>query len=700
MNIVFSSFLNFYGVVLKKIDYRPQLDGLRAVAVIAVIIYHANITVFDISFFPGGYLGVDVFFVLSGYLITKIVASSLESNEFSYKAFYLSRAKRIVPALFFVLCVVSILAYYVLLPQELFFFSESLKSALFFLSNFYFSAEDSYDAVASIYKPLLHTWSLGVEWQFYLLFPLLLSLLYSLSKKYCIYFIVVSAVLSLVYASWLVENDANSAFFLLPSRAWELLCGGFIAQLEVNKHSFLSSDKFRALSRFLPFISIVAIITSLVFVDHSYSHPSWITFLPVLSTMSYILFSNDREITHRLLGWKPVVFIGLISYSLYLWHQPLLVLYRFNFKESIELIPFTVLFILTFFLSVLTYHLVEKPFRARKINIVQRGAVVVAFSALYLASVFVINSHGMPNRLGPLKSLFYSMNDRKTFKIDGQVCHSRAISKSCYEEGNDKDKGTIVLIGDSHAATLSKNLYEGAIKRGYGYRQFTPGGCMAIESVEMHRILKGVEEEIDACSIQSRQIAEFVKEHNKEKLTIVYASRLPLYTNGTRYDNGEGGIEQGEKYWVEPADPTQSLKGAVVEGLNNWVDSGAQLILVYPIPEAGWNVKYEAQRALQVSRSLSEKQKIMDNLDLSTSYENYLVRTEEARNILDSVPDVALRVYPDKIFCADGERCITHSKRKLYYYDDDHLSTHGAKLVVADIFEQLDAKDNEANGSI
>ncbi len=168
---------------MKKINYRPQLDGLRALSVLAVIIYHANLNVFGFSLFSGGYLGVDVFFVLSGYLITKILVASIYNGDFSFASFYIARIKRIVPALFFVLLVSAIAAYYVLLPQEFELYAESLKSSLLFYSNVHFSAEDAYDAAASIYKPLLHTWSLSLEWQFYLIFPFFIYILYLISKN-------------------------------------------------------------------------------------------------------------------------------------------------------------------------------------------------------------------------------------------------------------------------------------------------------------------------------------------------------------------------------------------------------------------------------------------------------------------------------------------------------------------------------------
>ncbi len=187
------------------------------------------------------------------------------------------------------------------------------------------------------------------------------------------------------------------------------------------------------------------------------------------------LFSDSSEQTYKIFASKQVVFVGLISYSLYLWHQPLLVFYRFNVNESIGIVPFLTLLIITFFLSVLSYYLIEKPFRSRRYRLVKWMVLVPVLPSLLFVALYIEENQGLPNRLGALKSIFYSMNDRKTFKIDGKTCHAKSLAQSCYTGEKDKSKGTILLIGDSHAATLSKNLYEQSIARGYGYRQITHG---------------------------------------------------------------------------------------------------------------------------------------------------------------------------------------------------------------------------------
>ncbi|WP_164996735.1 acyltransferase family protein [Vibrio anguillarum] len=677
---------------MKRITYRPQLDGLRTLAVLSVIIYHADISVFGVRFFSGGYLGVDVFFVLSGYLITKIIYSSLDKNDFSFLEFYISRFKRIVPALLFVLCVVSLAAYIILLPSEFLLYAKSLKAAMLFQSNIYFSSEDTYDAAASIYKPLLHTWSLSVEWQFYLIFPIVFLCINKIARTHALMIFFALSVFSFLYSSWIVEYSPNSAFYLLQSRCWELLCGGIVAIFESEKVRL--REKF-IISRFCSTISvgsILVILASLIFIDHTYSHPSYITLLPVLATMIYIYSSGEHEVSTKVLAYKPIVFFGVVSYSLYLWHQPIFTFYRFNVEEKIGFLPLAAMLALIFLLSVMTYYFIERPFRLKKMEVWKWCAIVFVFSVLYFSAKYIEEKDGLPERLGPLKSIFYSMDDRKTFSISNIICHAKTVQRSCYAAGSDESKGTILLIGDSHAATLSKNLYEQAMVRGYGYRQFTPSGCTGLDSIMMYREQNGNSVPIENCFLQSREISKFLKEHRSDKLTIVHVSRLPLYLTGTRFDNGEGGAEIGERYWAEPVEPSANLDKEIIKSLEGWVGNSDNLVLVYPIPEVGWNVKYQTQRALQVTRSLVEKQIIMHNLDLSTSYEAYLERSKRAYQILDEVDGATTRIYPRDIFCADSQRCVTHSQSELYYYDDDHLSTHGAKMVVAEIFNKLDKR--------
>lgn len=274
----------------QKLEYRRELDGLLALAVIGVLLYHGNLRVKGISLLQGGFPGVDIFFVLSGFLITGIICHAMDNNDFTFRNFYIRRIKRIVPAYLFILAVIALAAYIVILPSELVKFAESLKSALYFGSNYFFYGEDSYTAVSSINKPLLHTWSLSVEWPFYIIFSFL----------------------SCVLVQWASKNSSDFAFHLLPSKAWELLFGGALVLVNHERMFSACSGIWEKLTRWLPFVGLVLVMASMIFISDKPGHPSFLMLLPVTGTILFILFYREGEMVSRFFSSKPFVFLGLI----------------------------------------------------------------------------------------------------------------------------------------------------------------------------------------------------------------------------------------------------------------------------------------------------------------------------------------------------------------------------------------------------
>lgn len=664
------------------LSYRKELDGLRALAVTAVIIYHANLKAFGLPVFQGGFFGVDIFFVLSGYLITGIVRNQMDNGTFSFRDFYWRRAKRIVPALVIMLLVTTGLAYLILLPDDLVTYAKSLQSALYFGSNHFFYGEDSYTAAASIYRPLLHTWSLSVEWQFYIIFPFIIWLSNKYFPKHLFSFLLSLALISFIFSCFVVRTDPDMAFYLLPTRAWELILGGlgtFYNKSRLNKEN---KEKYTSIIYLnLPMTGIILIIYSMLFIDHDVKHPSFITLLPVIGTCLFIIFSREGELSFNFLSLKPIVGLGMISYSLYLWHQPVFAFFRLINNDQIRPNQFISLSLVSILLAYLTFIFIESNYQKKiidKFKILSLSCVIIlCVSFSYLA----IQNEGLPSRFGALLDVFHGLNDKKTHIINNVRCHSQRFENSCkiIKEKN------ILLLGDSHAGGLGKHIYTEIEEKNLGYLNLTPSGCIAIDTVITKTIKNGVVVENKDCAKESKKISEYIEDESSPRFTIVYMSRLPLYLNRTRFDNNLGGKELGLNYWVEGTDGENAME-AITKKLSLWASLGHNLILVYPVPEMGWNVSKLIQKKLGKYKLFSKKmEEEYKKIVISVPYEIYQERTKNAFSALDNVEGTNVsRVYPDKLFCTSTQ-CIANDTHHLYYYDDNHLSTHGAKIVVNEI---------------
>jgi peptidoglycan/LPS O-acetylase OafA/YrhL len=304
-----------------KLTYRPEIDGLRAIAVGAVILYHAQITILGHQPFKGGFIGVDIFFVISGYLITSIILKELvTSGSFSFKHFYERRIRRILPVLLFVMLVSLPFAWLYLLPSSFIDFSKSIISSLGFSSNFYFHySGQEYGALGELIIPFLHTWSLSVEEQFYILFPIVLLIIFKYFRKYLIHILILGFIISLGLADWGSRNYPSASFYFLHARMWELLAGSILAYFEITLGH---RSKNKTLNSILPVIGLFLIGHSILFFNDEMFHPSFYTLTPIIGVCLVIWFSSKNEIITKILSTKFFVVIGLISYSLYLWHYP------------------------------------------------------------------------------------------------------------------------------------------------------------------------------------------------------------------------------------------------------------------------------------------------------------------------------------------------------------------------------------------
>lgn len=337
--------------------YRAEIDGLRAVAVIPVILFHAGFTSFS-----GGFVGVDVFFVISGYLITSILLNELDKGTFSIINFYERRARRILPVLFFVMAVCFPFAWFWLMPTDLQDFIQSIVAVSTFSSNILFWLESDYFDTAAELKPLLHTWSLAVEEQYYIFFPLLLMFMWNQGKRLVIATLLVIFILSLLLAQWAAYNAPTANFYLLPTRGWELLIGVFAA-FYFNHTDYRVSAKY---NNVLSLVGFAAVIFAVITFDETLPLPSLYTLVPTLGTLLIILFAHPGTLIHRLLSYRLFVGIGLISYSAYLWHQPIIAFIKYRSFTEPSMVLMSLVCVGVLLLAYLSWRFVEKPFRNKQ----------------------------------------------------------------------------------------------------------------------------------------------------------------------------------------------------------------------------------------------------------------------------------------------------------------------------------------------
>ena len=436
-----------------KLTYRPEIDGLRAIAVGVVILYHAKINILGYQPFKGGFIGVDIFFVISGYLITSIILKELiTTGTFSFKQFYERRIRRIIPVLLFVMLVSLPFAWLYLVPSGLVDFSKSVLSSLGFSSNYYFHYSGQvYGALDGLFIPFLHTWSLSVEEQYYILFPIVLLITFKYLKKYLIHILILGFVLSLGLAEWTSRNYPYVSFYFLHTRMWELLAGSIMAYFEITKTHRNHNKK---LNLILPTVGLFLIGHSVFFFNDKMYHPSLYTLSPILGVCLIIWFSDKNELITKILSTKLFVGIGLISYSLYLWHYPIFAFLKINGFVSGSIFGKLVLIPVIFFLSILSYFLVERPLRNRKLSF----RIVLTFLSIILIAIIIFNigvikHNGFKFRFEHLKKINQNYNP-------DNISLGKTRTNKSQNNLNDFDVKdfNILIIGDSHGLDLFNSL--------------------------------------------------------------------------------------------------------------------------------------------------------------------------------------------------------------------------------------------------
>ncbi len=420
--------------------YRSEIDGLRGIAVLSVILFHANI-----QFFHGGYLGVDIFFVISGYLITTIIINEIQNNNFNLSAFYIKRARRLLPALFLVVIVTFIFSWFLMLPSQMKELSQSLVAVTVFLSNFFFNLKSGYFDETSEFKPLIHTWSLGVEEQFYIFFPILIILLQGYKKKIIFFIFLTLCMLSLFFSELTIKYFKLSNFYFPHTRIWELLIGSILS-LVINKFGIIKNS-------ILSFIGLIIIFLSIYYFDKETNVPGIITLFPILGISMIILHTDSNTLTSKILSFKILSAIGIISYSIYLWHQPVFVLGRIYFDNQEDYLTTIILFLLIFSLSYLSWRFVEIPFR-RNLIIKNINFIRIFVSLSFIFIVIGFTGHfNKGNFLRWDKSIVEFEKNREIYnKFVWEKKNQINLKK--FKTTNKK----ILIVGDSNSGDLINAL--------------------------------------------------------------------------------------------------------------------------------------------------------------------------------------------------------------------------------------------------
>ena len=436
--------------------YRPEIDGLRAIAVAAVILFHAGFALFS-----GGFVGVDVFFVISGFLITSIIVEDLKTGRFSVLRFYERRARRILPALFTVMAACVPFAYTLLSPDDLKDFAQSLAAICLFASNVLFWGESGYFDTQAELKPLLHTWSLAVEEQFYVVFPLLLLAAWRLGRGVLLALIGAIAVASLFTSVDEVRNFPSAAFYLLPSRAWQLLVGALASFVADRwQAADVRQSAVRLAHEAAGWGGMAMILLALFLFDERTPFPGLNAALPTIGTALVLLCASDLTSVGRMLAWRPLVGLGLISYSAYLWHQPLFAFTKHALLAELPTDLAIVLCAVTIVLACLSWRYVEQPFRDR--SLISRGAVF-ALSAAGMAAFVGLGfvGHRMSDRITQIRLRSVDPALRSQFRTRESLVADRNafVAQFLPEAGGDFSTDTatkkILILGDS----VSEDLY-------------------------------------------------------------------------------------------------------------------------------------------------------------------------------------------------------------------------------------------------
>jgi len=638
--------------------FRADINGLRAIAVIAVVLFH-----FKLQGFSGGFVGVDIFFVISGFLMTGIIVKGLENpavRKFSIADFYTARARRIIPALFFLCLVLIVLGWFFLAPDDYVRLAREADRALLFLSNNYYYKKSGYFDTESHERLLLHTWSLSVEWQFYILYPLVLMALSKLGLRRLPYTLTALLLASFAWSVHKSYIDPNYAFYLLPSRAWEMLLGGLV--FYISRTNLLEKYKHN-----LFYLGLILIGFSIFYYDSNVLWPGVAALVPTFGTALIIFAAQDSILLSNSVAYK----LGTWSYSIYLWHWPLVVaLTLMGFDE------FTWLSAVFIFVSIIlgwmSFAFVENPLRkflTKKSNVITLLVILLALATVLLFAEKIRKSKGYMERIAT--EIYHILSAEHDKFHEMGKCHEKREKNNQDCVYGSYNIGAIVM-GDSHAMSFMPLVVEAYKKLDLSVLDLSASGCP---------VLKGIK------STEGKQCDGFFE---NSLMQINKLPGLPVYLSNRYSAALLGGNEEGAKskpnFYFDKV--YSEFNDEYISKLySSYIDSiciltkNNPVYMFRPVPELIKHVPKTMGRSM-----LYRDEKIR----VSVTREYYENRNEIANKMIDELAG-RCGVIPLEVaeyFC-DDEHCYGDVDGQPVYFDDDHLNTKGALLLKDDILKHI-----------
>ncbi|SDB32655.1 Peptidoglycan/LPS O-acetylase OafA/YrhL, contains acyltransferase and SGNH-hydrolase domains [Pseudomonas sp. NFACC23-1] len=627
---------------------RRDIDGLRALAVIPVVLFH-----FGFSTFSGGFVGVDVFFVISGFLISSILFREMGAQRFSFIDFWARRARRILPALSLVLLATLVMGWWLLTAKDFSELGRTVRYQSLFISNILFMREDGYFEPASDLKPLLHTWSLAVEEQYYIFFPLLMLLMRHVRHWRWMLFamLLISFGLNITY----IDRKPDVTFFSLPTRAWELLCGAMLAVLPASRHVVRPW-----LYQLAGVAGLAAVLVAVFTFDRTTTFPGWAALLPVLGATA-LIWSGAQGSTWvaQLLGAKVLVWIGLISYSLYLWHWPIYVYANAVSIDGIEHLEAVGWILLALSLAWLSWRFVELPFREKRLLPGRKPVLVgglLAMVALAVTGSVVRSADGFPQRLTG-KALEYAQ--ARDWKAGQMKCFlmtsDKSLDKACLVGEHKEVPATQLFWGDSHAAALLPPIESNATRARRPVWLYSMSACPPILSDDLHQRCKDFNERTME-QVRRLQIKD-----------VVLASNWSLYVYGR---------EDGDNHLLlNPRDNRAQAESRMAAALKARVAllraAGVQVWLFKEVPLQRKNAIDRLTSLARVGRSTE---------GLGRPLQEHLSRQHFFSALFDSMSaaDPGVHVIDPTPLMCPGQICSIEVNGHSRYKDEDHLSDLGS----------------------